>query len=122
MGVLVRLPEIWWTCACDVLDAHDNEWVEYVEVLASTKDEAYERAEEACTRRGLGMYAATVQALPEKKVPVQSVPALPAPAQAAAAPVRVTEWKRKEPEPEFEMKFFTKYADLPRIVYTTEGI
>lgn len=119
----VRLPEMWWNCACSVVDKHDNEWIEYVEVLASTKSEAYSLADAACSRKGLALFSAQVLAMPEKKVlpkkdEVLALPPPPPPKQEAA---RVTEFKPPV-DPNFPIAFFTKYTDTARIVYKTEEL
>jgi hypothetical protein len=105
-----RLPDIWWTCACNTLDDMDNELVVYVDVLAGTKDEAYAEAERRMTVRGLLLVSASVLATPERKVPVSHQRALPAP------PPRV------EPEEFFPVAFFTKYDDHTVCVNQKESV
>jgi hypothetical protein len=100
----------------------EHEWIEYVEVLASTKDEAHDEAEVLMTRKGFVMESITIMPRPEKKVDAKDATPKALPPPAAAAPVRPTTptqvWSGKPVEPEFETRFFTKYKDTPSVPKT----
>lgn len=106
MSAPVRLPEIWWTCACVTCDQHDNEVTTYIDVVASTKSEALERAEARVAGMGLAFVSGQALACPERPL------ALPAP---QIPPQQAQKEEPKVEAPFFEYAYFTKYADTTRI-------
>lgn len=109
----MRVPSIWWTAACTVIDKHDNEWTEYYDVLAPTKQEAADLTDVEMTKRGLCAVDVVLVPCPEKRVPMeaQARPALPAPSPA----------KAPAPEPFFATAFFTKFNNLTRMATPSKG-
>jgi hypothetical protein len=99
----VRLPDICWTCACTVVDPHDNEWVTYVDVEASTKDEAERKARMVCGGRGLAAMHVFAQACPERKTKGEG-----------STPLALPPPPPEDVEPFFEKVFFTRYVSTTR--------
>jgi hypothetical protein len=88
-----------WACACTVVDPHDNEWVMYVDVPASTKNEAIANATRVCGARGVAATDVVPVACPDRKVEPLPIRALPEPATEPAT----------DAAPFFATSFFTRY-------------